>query len=235
MTPYRYVKSKTKNHTLPWLPAVAVVFGLMLLIWVAYPILSFEFFYDKSVGYTVSPLAPDFMVHAQTQEKNSQDLTKLHNWFGVNNDNSNETLVTVYKLSIPKVKINQALVQIGSDDLSKSLIHFKTGGLPGKYGNTVIFGHSVLPQFYNPKNYLTIFSLLPELKIGDDIYVHFDGIDYRYKVISKIVTEPDDITGLEQRFDSSYLTLVTCVPPGTYFKRLWVQAKQTSFDSPKSL
>jgi len=35
----------------------------------------------------------------------------------------------------------------------------------------------------------------------------------------------DKISVLEQKYDASYLTLVTCVPPGTYWKRLVVKAK----------
>jgi sortase A len=162
-------------------------------------------------------------------ENNQKDLTKASNWFKNSNFKVDLSQVTIYQISIPKVKINKAFVSIGNDDLTKSLIQYAKGANPGKLGNTVIFGHSVLPQFFDPSNYLTIFSLLPELKINDDIFVRYDGMDYRYKIIAKKITEPEDISGLEQKFDSSYLTLVTCVPPGTYFKRLWVTAKQTSF------
>lgn len=232
MALYCYYKKPPKKPGHFLLPAASIGFGLILLAWVGWPILSFQLFYDQSAGVAVSPLAPDFMVHAQTEDKNQPDLTKISNWFKEEQPKNITSSVTAYELSIPKIRINKALVNIGTDDLSKSLIQFSEGGLPGKYGTTIIFGHSVLPQFYDPKNYLTIFSLLPELKIGDDIYVRYDGMDYRYKTIAKNVTDPDDISGLEQRFDNSYLTLVTCVPPGTYFKRLWLTAKQTAFGNP---
>jgi len=32
---------------------------------------------------------------------------------------------------------------------------------------------------------------------------------------------------LEQKNDASYISLITCVPPGTYWKRLVVRAKLT--------
>jgi len=38
------------------------------------------------------------------------------------------------------------------------------------------------------------------------------------------VSDPTDLSALEQTFDDSYLTLVTCVPPGTTWERLRVEA-----------
>jgi len=133
--------------------------------------------------------------------------------------------VNTYSVSIPKLKIENAIVMVAGDDLSESLVHYGGTPLPGQYGNTVIFGHSTLPQFYNPKSYKTIFSLLPTLTYGDTISVTFDDVKYTYVVYDMVVVEPTDLTPLEQRFDDSYLTVVTCVPPGTYWKRLNVKAK----------
>jgi sortase A len=136
-----------------------------------------------------------------------------------------ESKITHYNISVPKLKIENAVVAIGGEDLSESLIQYPGTALPGEYGNTVIFGHSVLPQFYNPKNYKTIFSTLPTLKEGDEILVDFDGIRYRYVVVKMVEVSPDDVSVLEQRYDGEYLSLVTCVPPGTYLRRLIVKAK----------
>ena len=109
--------------------------------------------------------------------------------------------------------------------MGKSLVHYGGTALPGDWGNTVIFGHSVLPQFFNPKNYKTIFSTLPTLEKKDKILIDFDGITYFYEVYELKVVSPDDVSVLEQRYDTSYLSLVTCVPPGTYWKRLIVKAR----------
>ena len=67
--------------------------------------------------------------------------------------------------------------------------------------------------------------MLPTLKIGDDIVVTYDGVTYKYVVYDMVVLDPTDLSTLEQQFDDSYLTLVTCVPPGTLWKRLDVKAK----------
>ena len=110
-------------------------------------------------------------------------------------------------------------------DLAKSLIQYPQTALPGQLGNAVIFGHSVLPQFFNPKSYLTIFSTLYKLETGDEIAVDFDKIHYRYLVDEIYEVKPEDLSVLEQRFDGQYLTLITCSPPGTYLRRLVIKAR----------
>ena len=107
----------------------------------------------------------------------------------------------------------------------ESLIQYPGTALPGQYGNPVVFGHSVLPQFFNPQNYKTIFSTLPTLKEGDEILIDFDGITYRYEVVSLHEVLPENVSVLEQRYNTEYLTLITCVPPGTYLRRLVVTAR----------
>jgi sortase A len=155
----------------------------------------------------------------------SSDLSNPNAWFPAAPQKKVVTPVNTYTLSIPKLKIQDALVTVAGDDLDLSLVHYGGTALPGDYGNTVIFGHSTMVQFYNPKNYKTIFSLLPTLKAGDKILISYDGISYKYVVYDLTVSEPSDLSALAQRFDDSYLTLITCVPPGTWWQRLDVFAR----------
>lgn len=228
MNTYKYVKVEPITLRIPLFPFISISLGLSILVWVIWPILSFQFFHGRTSGYVVTPLSEDFIAPVFGHE-GDEDYSKASSWFSNKPTATIDSPVRFYYLSIPKLRISRAQVFIGTDDLSKSIIHYGGTGLPGKYGNAVLFGHSILPAFYDPKNYLSIFSLLPQLKEGDDIFVNFDGVDYRYQVASYRVTTPDDVTGLEQRYDDSYITLVTCVPPGTYLQRLWVTAKQTPF------
>ena len=126
-------------------------------------------------------------------------------------------------MSIPKLKISNAVVTVGSMDLKKSLIQYPQTALPGQLGNAVIFGHSVLPQFFNPKSYLTIFSTLYKLEQGDEILIDYDNVQYEYIVDEMFEVKPTDLSVLEQRFDQKNLTLITCSPPGTYLRRLIIK------------
>ncbi len=151
--------------------------------------------------------------------------TDANSWYPTKPQKKVVSPVNAYTLSIPKLKIKDASVVIGGNDLSKSLIHYGGTGLPGEYGTTIVFGHSTLPQLFNPTDYKTIFSTLPTLKRGDEIFVTYDGVEYRYVIFDMTVTDPTDLSPLEQQFDNSYITLITCVPPGTTWKRLNVKAK----------
>lgn len=201
-----------------------IVAGLAILSWVLWPIASFMLFTAPQFSGVVSPLQ-DGLVLSPIVSAATPDYTNANIWFPTSPQKKVVSKVTAYTLSIPKLGIKDALVIISGDDLNRSLIHYGGTGFPGEYGTAVIFGHSVLPQFYNPTNYKTIFSTIPTLKIGDEVFVRYDGVEYRYVVYEMTVTEANDLTPLAQRFDDSYVTLITCVPPGTYWKRLNVRAR----------
>lgn len=158
------------------------------------------------------------------------DYTQLSNWF-VDDYNVPDQLISLnnsqssYFLTIPKLNIKDAVVSLGSMDLKKSLVQYPQTALPGQLGNTVIFGHSVLPQFFSPKNYLTIFSTLYKLKQGDEIILQYDRSVYKYIVEEMFEVKPTNLSVLEQRFDDKNLTLITCSPPGTYLRRLIIKAR----------
>lgn len=191
--------------------------GVVILISVLYPILSYKS--PNTLGRSTSLLSPI----GQT------DYTLASNWFvgGASPDAFSTSKIGFYTLSIPALKIENATVAIGGEDLLKSLIQYPGTAVPGKLGNAVIFGHSILPIFYNPKDYISIFSTLPTLKEGDEIKVSYDGVLYLYRVESIFEVKPTDIQVLEQDRSDSYLTLVTCVPPGDPRKpkRLIVRAR----------
>lgn len=203
---------------------IFILTGIMILAWALWPIASFMLFTAPQFSRVISPVQDGFVLSPIVSAA-SPDYTNANVWFPTSPQKKVISKVTAYTVSIPKLKISDALVTISGDDLNKSLIHYGGTGLPGDYGTAVIFGHSVLPQFYNPTNYKTIFSTLPTLKTGDEVFVRYDGVEYRYVVYEMLVTESNDLTPLAQRFDDSYVTLITCVPPGTYWKRLNVRAR----------
>ena len=194
--------------------------GLIFLANAFWPIISYEI---KTRHFTPQLISP---VSVLGESTTIVDYSRPKTWFPTAlNLPPKPSKITHYTLTIPKLRIDQAVVQIGGEDLMESLVQYPGTALPGQYGKTVIFGHSVLPQFFNPKNYKTIFSTLPTLKEGDEIFVDFDGILYRYKVIGLWEVSQEDTTVLEQHYDGEYLSLITCVPPGTYLRRLVVTAK----------
>ncbi|AKM83529.1 hypothetical protein A2422_01515 [Candidatus Woesebacteria bacterium RIFOXYC1_FULL_31_51] len=181
----------------------AIIFflsGLTIIFSILYPIFSYQI---KNPPPLISPLWED-------------KTLKASNWFEdkIKPEDFIVSKIETYTLSIPKLGIKNAITTIGGEDLSKSLIHYPGTALPGRIGNSVIFGHSALPIFFSPTNYKTIFATLPTLKIGDEIMVNYDGITYRYVIEQMFDVLPTDIQILEQDNSDSFISLVTCIPPG---------------------
>lgn len=135
------------------------------------------------------------------------------------------TNLSSYSLSIPSIQIRNATVSTVDTDLGSHLVHFPDTALPPNKGNAVIFGHSTLPQLYNPADYKTIFANAHTLKTDDIIQVTLANTLYTYKIFSIMIVSAEDTSYLTQEQDTSYLTIVTCTPPGTTWKRLIIKAR----------
>jgi sortase A len=128
-----------------------------------------------------------------------------------------------FTISVPRLKIKNAKVLVDNLDFYKNLSHFPGSALPGEVGNSFITGHSVLPQFNDPKNYRAIFTKLSDLEVGDDVIVEIGGQKFHYTVQYSKVVDPHDLSVLSPISENGKnLTLMSCVPPGTSTKRLVV-------------
>ena len=231
---YIYLKKEKKSKLVQQKKIARIFFlfiGLAFLGFALFPVISFQFTYSTQLKQIIDPLS----AKSPNQSSNilgdiTTDYTQLSNWFVDDYDDSDQLINTsnnqsTYYLTIPSLNIKDAVVTLGSMDLKKSLIQYPQTALPGQLGNTVVFGHSVLPQFFSPKNYLTIFSTLYKLKQGDEIILEYDRSTYKYVVEEMFEVKPTNLSVLEQRFDEKLLTLITCSPPGTYLRRLIIKAK----------
>jgi|GEM_PF-617352 len=136
-------------------------------------------------------------------------------------------------ISIPKISVNAPVVYATSNDenailtdLQSGVVHYANTALPGQPGNSVIFGHSS-NDWWEPGNYKFVFVLLDKLVPGDTFSVNYNAHRYIYQVASTTVVDPTDVAVLNQTPDPE-MTLITCSPPGTSWKRLVVVAKQIS-------
>jgi LPXTG-site transpeptidase (sortase) family protein len=136
-------------------------------------------------------------------------------------------------ISIPKISVNAPVVYATSNDenailtdLESGVVHYADTALPGQPGNSVIFGHSS-NNWWEPGNYKFVFVLLDKLVPGDTFTVDYNSHQYIYQVTSTTVVDPTDVAVLDQTSDPE-MTLITCSPPGTSWKRLVVVAKQIS-------
>lgn len=242
---YRYVKAPPGYALAPRrgfafkarfaLSLIFITLGIATFTTVAYPLLSYQFTFapkfqknslisplnNRTVEQVVAAEGPTFVDEVVNT---AFDYTDADTWFAGKDSTKKINQNLVYTLSIPKVGIENAVVRSDHTDLKQSLIQYVGTAMPGDLGNTVIFGHSVLPQFFNPQNYLTIFSTLHTLKPGDTMEVTADGATYTYKISEMYETSPSDLSPLAQVYNGRYMTLITCTPPGTYLRRLIIKA-----------
>lgn len=229
--------TKRRRHFFGLVSTVLVFLGLFVVGQVVYPIAAWYLFtmpsYSSGIASPLatnfrpesSPLFPAIVQAAEALNSNNVNSYNPKNWFVGSKDFTGSLAIKTYYLSIPKLRIDRAIVKVGDVDLKKSLIAWETSALPGNYGNNIIFGHSELPQFADPKRYDGIFTHLMDLEDGDQIIIDYDNVRYRYAVISKKIVSPTDLSVLEQRFDDAYVSIITCVPPGTLWMRGVVMAR----------
>jgi len=239
---------KTKSRFVRLMPGIMITLGSVILANALWPVVSYFAFTSPQLQKaqlisargqntfveqtkettTGTALANEFKPKIIYQEL---DYTNLNSWFPdselpVVNASSSEkqNQVDEYTLNIPSLGIESAKVKIGGLNLDDNLIQYPGTADPGQEGAPVIFGHSVLRQFYNPslkntRRYLSIFSTIMTMKNGDEIEIEYDGIKYIYSVIDKVEVKPEDMFILEQNTSGKYLKLITCVPEGTYLRR----------------
>lgn len=241
-TPYKYIKDesfdpiyKTYNKHFVLgsrlLPSSLIVAGLGLFVWQV--VLPFVYIKNnhvdtKAVQGSVLGLASgfsDFKFDELQSYGPAKDIMSSDR--GVPNRQAN--VPQYFYLTIKKLGIEKALVETNANHLNpdEALGHYPNSALPGNPGNAFIFGHSVLPMFYNPKNYKTIFSTIDRLDAGDEILVEYNNLKYKYLVESKQMKKPIEVDPLAE-FKPKYLNestiiLMTCYPAGSKVMRLLIQ------------
>ncbi len=136
-------------------------------------------------------------------------------------------------LVVPKLGVNAPIIFSNSfsesviqEELKLGVVHYKNTAIPGTVGNAFITGHSS-NYWWNSGKYNYIFANLSRMKVGDQAKIYHGGNKYLYQVTESRVVEPTD-TSVLSGSDTPTLTLMTCTPPGTSWKRLIVKFDQVS-------
>src|SRR5260221_1929870 len=97
----------------------------------------------------LTPGSIQSLLTSQTQALSGVDFNNAKNWFiGYTYKNINSR-IAAYTISIPRLGITNAIASTQDYDLGRHLVSLPGTAIPPDKGNTVIFGHSTLPQLYN--------------------------------------------------------------------------------------
>ena len=199
---------------LRWMGWSALLLGSALLFFIVSPALKQEFLYWERT-YAPQTILETIPRGEQVQKKT--DLVPLDTQFGI---------------VIPKIEANAKVIpavdwqdpEVYQEALRRGVAHAKGTALPGQSGNVFIFSHSGV-DFSEAARYNAVFYLMNKLVVGDEVDLFYEGKQYRYEVFTTKKVASDALEYLEQNRDQRILTLMTCWPAGTTWKRLIVQAK----------
>lgn len=140
---------------------------------------------------------------------------------------SYEIIITKLKIKAPIVWSKTDLEEDMLEDLKKGTILLPKTGIPGQSGNAVISGHSS-NYVWLKGDYNYVFRKINNLQIGDKITIKTTQqngriFDYVYIVEKKDIVVADSDKIFEVR-EQPTITIVTCWPLGTNWKRLMVRA-----------
>ncbi len=170
---------------------------------------------------------------ADTDGDKYSDKQELINGYDPDAPGNAKPLVLI---SIEKINVEAPMIWSESldekamlKDLESGVNHYPKSAAPGQNGNAVISGHSS-NYFWVKGDYNYIFKDLNNLEQGDVItatIVQKNGrvITYHYRIIDKFISAPDDERIFNEIEGQSTITLSTCWPLGTNFKRLIVKAE----------
>jgi len=138
---------------------------------------------------------------------------------------------TTLGIVIPKIDANASIIpNVDPNDasayqlaLTRGVAHAKGTVLPGQVGNSFIFSHSS-ENIFEANRYNSIFYLLTKLEKGDEILIYVKGTKYTYSVDSTKIISANEISYLTNTSAKKQITLMTCWPAGTNFKRYIVIA-----------
>lgn len=118
-----------------------------------------------------------------------------------------------------KVKWKSHLDNIFMKELEYWIVRYPGSAKPWRVWNSFIFGHS--SNFpWIAWDYNDVFSRLWQLEEWDIVFSYYDQKKYKYKISTKKVIKPDDVSILKRDKNKKELTLMTCWPIGTTLNRL---------------
>lgn len=207
----------TKERVVRYIAILLLLTGIISLALTFYPILK------SYTEYTLFP--PDVDIPVEIV-KDNKEITK-----DISKDTEIVFLDPQFGIYIPKIKANAPVLQnINPNNekdyinaLYKGVAHAKGSSTPDREGNVFLFAHSAV-NFYEQRKFNIYFYLLGELQKDDSVYISYQEEIYKYKVLEIKKVDPSETKYLGKYMDEDTLTIMTCWPAGTDYKRLIVTA-----------
>lgn len=198
--------ANTKNKV-KFLPKILIALGLLFIIfsvllftWIFFPVAKVEINYSlnkpKQTIAQLIPIDPNFDIIIPKIGANARIIPQVDPY------NSN-----IYQVA-----------------LTKGVAQAKGTAFPNQTGNMFLFSHSSA-NIIEATRFNSVFYLLSKLKKNDEIYIYYKKSRIKYIVSDIKIVDPSNVSYLNSKSNTKQLTLMTCWPAGTDYKRLIVIAK----------
>ena len=207
--------------------ANALVLGSLTFLSISlYPLLKSEFVYYyhhfRGIKYTLEEPAGSPLTENLPSADQPEPLTIV-------------PASTDFGIVIEKIGVNAPIVadvdttshEAYMEAMRSGVAHAKDTAKPDQIGNVYLFAHSTL-NFWEYGPYAAVFTTLHQLAPGDRIVVFYKDKRYDYLIDEKEIVPGFDMTPLTRSSSRRLLTLQTCDPPGTTWRRLIIIAELIS-------
>lgn len=229
----------------PWpIRILKAILPLLIIAVLVYVIYNFPALWQR-LTYTLNPPKPgnSTLLPPTIQGNNAGGIPAGEAACGTDpidyDGNGNPKQICDNYVYIPKIRIAAPIVRPSStseqaidDALLQGVVHYPGTAEPGERGNVFLTGHSSF-YWWVPTKFRNVFTLEPQLENNDEVIIYRNGIRYSYRVFTKFEVAPNETQVLAQT-PQSIVTLSTCVPIGTSYRRMIVQAKQVQPDPNRS-
>ncbi len=210
------LKTENKKSSLPkFLIALCTV---ILFIYIIYP------YWPKVQYYFNSLSTKEYQIPISFSQLNTLDV-KTTSTLKSNTESEQKNV-----LLIPKIGVSTNIIEGESLEVLKvyeGVWREQESSTPLVQGNMVLAGHRFQ---YLPPNTNTFYNL-EELKVGDDIYITWEGRKFWYRVYNTMLVNPDQVEIRNPDPDlGREITLYTCTPLYTSEKRFVVKANLIGFE-----
>lgn len=228
----------------PWIPLLFVLAGVIVLL---YPVVATEFNnvkqhqfaakYDKQVAQAEPQDLKTDLERARDYNSKLEGIPILDPWLArVSGDPRSKP----YRAYLRELALFDAMarVRVPSAGIDLPVYHGTTDDVLGRgaghlYGTSLPVGgtstHAVLTSHRGIAT-ATLFDHLPDVKLGEKMYIDVYGETLAYQVDQIKTVLPNQIDDLKKVDGQDYLTLMTCTPYAINSHRLLVRGHRVAYD-----
>ena len=204
------------NLNLLKLSKLFLCFGIVftaVFVYFNWSALNARLFYNENENFTFEKEQKNNTNPDEQNKKTEESLEK-----------DDRLMMKKINVSVPIISISSRQDKVLQEGLKRGAIIFPETSFPGKKGNCVIVGHSSNYP-WRKGNYDNVFVLLDKLRKGDEVEIFWKEKKFKYIIFEEAKIVKTGQMEILAPTEKSILTLMTCWPIGTNYKRLIVKGK----------